>query len=428
MSILLPLLSIVLLNILFFLGKFIASLYFGIHHDHYFIGFGPQLFKIKLSGVVFSIGIYIPIIGLSRIYRMDGGVKKSVQLPWEFITSSLWKRAMVIMSGPVCLLLMSLCSFILLSYLKEEYYLSKETLNQHGIQPSSLGKEIGFMTGDKIIEINGKDYERFEQLLDLSNEVSFTLMRNDSLLNIQLEKPQINELRGQRAQLFEPLTPPIIDQVMLGSAAEIAELKKGDRFISIENTSVFSSEDLKLILRNYSVGDTVELQIERVIKRDTSILDKQVILRSDGLIGFSTQSIEYDLHQNSLAEAIIKGPQKMSRVIASNLRAFNILVSNEMKAPNDSLSGPISIAQLFGAETRWIRFMEITSYLALLSFLFNLLPFPKSSILLLFPLFYELIFSKAFTRKAYNRIVKASYFIIAAFMVYVITGDIIMLL
>jgi regulator of sigma E protease len=160
------LISVSFLTIVYYLGYFSLALLLGVRNSHYFLGFGQRLFDFKIKGVLFTVGAFIPIFGLSRIYKIEGRFKKRPNYAWEFVERPLFKRFLATYGGVFSLFLSSLLIFITTAYFVEDQYISKEEINKYGIYPSPLAEQYGFQRGDRILKINGNDFERYEELLD----------------------------------------------------------------------------------------------------------------------------------------------------------------------------------------------------------------------------------------------------------------------
>lgn len=177
------LLTIVVLNLIYQIGYFFTSAALNVSERHYFLGFNPRLFAFEVKGVKFTVGLYIPIVGLARVYSIVDDKKHRARYPFEFFDQSILKRFIVTMSGACALFLTGLLTIIGVNYFEKESIISKDEVNRHGIYASEWTKKIGFQTGDKIIAVNGRDYEQFYDLIDpkvLGNPDSYYTIRRGS--------------------------------------------------------------------------------------------------------------------------------------------------------------------------------------------------------------------------------------------------------
>src|SRR5688572_25438045 len=109
---LLLLLSTIIISVAYYFGRLIFAIRWGIHDRHYFLGYSPRLFDLKVFGTKVSIGLYLPIAGLFRIYRVEEGQKLLVSRSWQFFEHSLWKRFVVTIGSILSLTLASILIFI----------------------------------------------------------------------------------------------------------------------------------------------------------------------------------------------------------------------------------------------------------------------------------------------------------------------------
>ncbi|MDH5382507.1 MAG: site-2 protease family protein [Cyclobacteriaceae bacterium] len=416
------LLIIALIIVLYYLGQFLLAIIFDVHNDHYFIGFGPKLFSVKIFDVVISVGIYLPIPGLSRIYKYESSVKKKINLPWEFHEHPIWKRFIVTMGGSLSVFLIGIICFIMFSFFEKDQFLSKEDLNRYGIEPSKYAKSLGFQRGDKIIKLNGYEYERASEISNLSDETVFTLQRKDSIFSVNIEKEAFQKTKNYLDDfLLNPLIPAIIDQIEPFSPAEQMELKKGDRFVSINGDTVISINDIRDILAKDTIG-AINALVERVVHNDTILIEKSGVLNEDKLIGFSSRSITVSYYQNTLKESFFKGIINYFTLIKNNVRSFYYLLSGS-SVSSKTLSGPIRIADNYSQKLSWVKIIKFIGLYSISILFFDLLPFPKSTMIYVLPLFYEAITRKRFSVKAAERLNKTSIVLIVVLMLWVVAGD-----
>ena len=175
MSIIIMIAQLILgLSILVFvheLGHFLAARAFKIRVDKFYLFFdawGFKFFKFKRGDTEFGIG-WLPLGGYCKISgmideSMDKEQMKKPPQPWEFRSKPAWQRLIVMVAGVVMNLIMGIIIFtgVIMHYEKE--YLPNSSV-ENGIYAYSAGREIGFQTGDKILKINGKEVERFKDVV-----------------------------------------------------------------------------------------------------------------------------------------------------------------------------------------------------------------------------------------------------------------------
>jgi len=150
------------------LGHLIAAKVFGMRVEQYSIGFPPKLFGVKYGETEYSVGA-IPLGGYVKISGMideslDTESLSAKPQEWEFRSKPAWQRLIVMMGGIMVNIATGVIIYISLVYFYGDTYISKEELSKYGIVALEVGKEIGFMTGDKIVKINGHDFKRFSDI------------------------------------------------------------------------------------------------------------------------------------------------------------------------------------------------------------------------------------------------------------------------
>src|SRR6185436_9526170 len=95
---------------------------------------------------------------------MDTEAMKQPAQNWEFRSKPAWQRLIVMVAGVTMNVLLGIAiyTYTLLHY--NQHYLANDAVTD-GIYAYELGEKVGLKTGDKVIAIDGKPFERFEELL-----------------------------------------------------------------------------------------------------------------------------------------------------------------------------------------------------------------------------------------------------------------------
>lgn len=160
-SILAALLLLSLLVMVHELGHFLAGRALGFSILEFSIGMGPKLIKRSKFGTEFSIRLF-PIGGMCRFEGEDQEVKSER----SFNAQKVWKRIVVVLSGPVMNLLFALiCSVITLSAFGDFMP------GVYEVTPGSPAAIAGVQSGDIIEEINGQPVKFYFQTVDMIRAV-----------------------------------------------------------------------------------------------------------------------------------------------------------------------------------------------------------------------------------------------------------------
>ncbi len=362
------------------LGHMLTAKWFGMRVEKYAIGFPPKVFGKKIGETEYMLGL-IPLGGFVKISgmvdeSMDTEALKEEPKPWEFRAKPAWQRLIVMMGGIIVNVITGIVIFIALTYTYGEQYIPAKEV-KYGIVANELGQEIGFQTGDKVVAVNGKELERFEDIRSmdalLGSNSYYTVERNGQLVNLQVPVDLMDKLADNKNQVFfvEPRMPFQVGQVVKGSAAAKAGLQDGDFITMVNGESVKFFHEFQAALKA-NAGKAITMTVER----NNKLVKLKAEVSEEGTIGFQpVPLLQTATKQYSLAESIPMGTDQAFSVITANLKGFGKIFRGEVSA-SKSLSGPIGIAQIFGDTFNWYKFWSITGMLSMVLAFMNFLPIP----------------------------------------------------
>ena len=222
----------------------VAAKFFGMKVEQFSIGFPPKIFGFKYKETVYSIGA-IPLGGFVKISGMideslDTKTMEEEPKPWEFRSKPAWQRLIVMLGGIIVNVITGIIIFVFLTYSLGESYYSISEVNKKGIVPGSLGKKVGFKTGDKIIAINGEAFEKFSDVRDpnrlLESNSYYTVMRDEGKVDLPVPGNFIENFSRQQADdlFIEPIYEFMVGDLTKGKGAQKSGLKAGDRIKKID--------------------------------------------------------------------------------------------------------------------------------------------------------------------------------------------------
>lgn len=424
------------------LGHMVAAKLFGMRVEQFSIGFPPKIFGIRKGETEYSIGS-IPLGGYVKISGMVDESLDTEKLgeepkPWEFRSKPAWQRLIVMLGGVFMNVVTGIIIFILMVYSFGEPYIPKDAVNEHGIVAYELGQKIGLQTGDKILEVNGNDYQKFSDLTSadvlLGDNSYYTIERNGQIMNIQIPNDFIANFSDREAMLnfISPRTFSLVLDVLEDENAMQAGIQKGDIITMVNGDTVFYNE-LNDLIRNKAT-ETINLTIKRPaspitenvseenIKFISTDIDVQV--GADSLIGISYEPvIDQEFIDYSFGESIIEGSGQAFSSLYINVKAFGKIISGEL-SPTESISGPIGIARAFGGNWDWQRFWNLTGLLSMVLAFMNLLPIPALDGGHVMFLLYEIVSGQKPSDKFMEVAQKVGMVLLLALMVFVIFNDI----
>lgn len=385
---------------------------------------------MKLFGVNLSFGFYLPIAGLFKIYRLQGDQKTRIRHTWEFVEFPLWKRFLVTIGSILSLTLASIIIFISLTYLEQEYYISKEEVIKNGIYPSPIAEITGFKKGDKIVKVNGRDYEKFEDLMRpeiFTHEGSYyTVERNGEEIELNIQNDALEEMSTLGQPYISLLVPFEIREIHLNTSASKADLQRGDVIIEVNNESITAIGEYKEALARDEDGE-VDLKVLRKNGNASDTIRTTASIDDTGGIGiYINEKIQYSIKTNSFAEAVALGTMKPFKIINIQIKSFMRMFSGDIVLTK-STSGPIKTPlEIFG--NPWKRFWNLTGMLSVVTAFLNLLPFPRTVFWEIVPLGYEAITNEKISYSLFEKTKKIGFVIVLVLMVWIIGNDIFRLL
>ncbi|PIP68637.1 MAG: RIP metalloprotease RseP [Candidatus Omnitrophica bacterium CG22_combo_CG10-13_8_21_14_all_43_16] len=139
-------------------GHFIVAKKMGVRVEKFSIGFGPEIFGVTREETRYSVSI-IPLGGYVKLSGETGaeGLKGE---KWEYLSRTVGERMRIIFAGP---LLNYILAFAIFSFV---FMAGNPTLTSAigKVMPGYPAESSGLKTGDKILNINGKDVIYWEDV------------------------------------------------------------------------------------------------------------------------------------------------------------------------------------------------------------------------------------------------------------------------
>lgn len=412
-------------------GHLLAAKAFGMRVEKYSIGFPPKIWGFQYGETEYSIGA-IPLGGFVKISGMIDeslDTEKLSEEPeeWEFRAKPAWQRLIVMMGGIIVNVITGVVVFISIVYSQGESFLPKSELNKHGIIAYELGQEIGLRTGDKILKLNGQDFDKFADLVSpeaiLTDNGYYTVQRGEEVIEVPIPSGFLDkfaDLKKNGQQFIGQLIPFKVGQVLVGSAASEGGLETGDVFLSVnDQPAKYFSEFKALLTENKSK----EIQTQ-VLRNEADTVNLSFNVGEDGTLGFQREiTLELGFNEYTFAEAVPLGTKKAFDVVWVNIMAFGKIFKGEVSA-SKSLSGPIGIAQMFGGTWNWAKFWYLTGLLSMVLAFMNFLPIPALDGGHVMFLTYEIVSGQKPSDKFLENSQKVGMVLLLGLMVFAIGNDI----
>lgn len=373
------LLSLSLLIVLHELGHFIPAKIFKTRIEKFFLFFDVKfaLFKKKIGETVYGIG-WLPLGGYVKISGMiDESMDKEQMAqppqPWEFRSKPAWQRLIIMLGGVTVNLILGFLLYMMIIFVWGTDYVGPEDMPE-GFAIADQFKEYGFEDGDRILEVNGKD---FENSLNINRHLFMRDVNNIKVLHQNGEEETISLPEEIGTKMFEsgvmfpfvPIQRPVLDSVVADMAAGMAGLKKGDSIISLNKQEIGYWHELGPI-----AGENKGKEIEIVYERGGKIKSSMVTPDEEGKLGVTNRSL-YNWHTKtySFGESIKEGFDYGYWTLRDYIYQFKYVFT---KKGASQLGGFGAIGGMFPDVWDWKSFWGTTALISIILAFMNILPIP----------------------------------------------------
>lgn len=373
-----------ILVVLHEMGHFLPAKWFKCRVEKFYLFFDPwfSLFKKKIGETVYGIG-WLPLGGYVKISgmideSMDKEQMKLPPQPYEFRSKPAWQRLIIMIGGVTVNLFLGFIIFAMVLWVWGEVYLPAENA-KYGVYVDSLGQKVGLQDGDRIIGVNGKQLEKFEQLstdIILNEATTIQVLRNNESVNLTIPAGTVRSLiKRKGVPLAYPKYPAIVDSVAPSAKYVSGTLQKGDQIVGLNGSPIGSFielQDKKSKLTNQEATFTV------LRGQDTA----QVRMKLDekAQAHFYTRSsrkmLDYAVKKYTFFESFPAGVAKGWEMLIMNIKNFKLLFTSKEVKASESLGSFLSIGDMFDAEWDWQLFWRMTALLSIVLAFMNMLPIP----------------------------------------------------
>lgn len=234
--------------------------------------------------------------------------------------------------------------------------------------------------------------------------------------------------------LGQPVTEPVVGQVLPDSAAEEAGMKAGDRITSANGETVERFQDIQRIVR-LDIDKPLELQIDRDGAPLSLVAHPRIIERKGlfgdmekvPILGISADVASTRIVQHGPGTALVLAVRETGTMISSTFVGIGQMISGARDS--DELGGPIRIAKGAG-EAAQMGMSSVAFYVIMLSLnlgLINLFPIPVLDGGHLVFYAFEAILGRPLGEKAQEYGFRMGLFLVLALMVFATRNDIVSL-
>ena len=320
-------------------------------------------------------GGYCSIAGMIDESNTSADSLASEPQSWEYRSKKAWQRLLIVLGGVLMNFIGAIVIFagILFTWGKETLPLQNVTQGYDYVEVALKG---GFQNGDIITKVEGKEVHQLSDaleqiLLDDTRQVS--VLRNGVEETITLPQDFAKQMLASGAKQFAtPRFPFVIDNFVIGSAAEKAGMKVGDSITALNGVKTLAFSDFVKEIENKK-GQKIDITYYRQGKENIATIQ----LGADGKIGaacknpaliYKTEKTEYNLLE-SIPAGIVLGCE----TLVSYVKQFKLVFTKEGAS---QLGGFGAIGSMFPETWNWALFWNMTAFLSIILAFMNILPIP----------------------------------------------------
>ncbi|MBD3278948.1 MAG: RIP metalloprotease RseP [Candidatus Aegiribacteria sp.] len=336
------------------MGHLIMSKLMGLPVPRFSIGFPPHIFKKKIGGTEYCIGV-IPLGGYCKVNLGTTG---------EPVEGVAWyRRALVAFSGPLAnLVLTALILITIFGIIGWDV----------SIAPAVVGSSdnpMGLGAGDTVLSVNGSTVSDYYDMLDLmytEGEGVLDVASASGEYTAQFQMPR-------DSVPFHPFIPVVIGESMVGFPAYESGLRSGDSVVAVDGEPVRIWHDFQTQV----TGSTRERMIEfyREGELDTVFVTPG---EYDGriLTGVTVKLASRRIRLPFLS-SILEGVRAAGEGTVYVCTTLFKLFSRPAELAESS-GGPIYVAETLGqqAKSGLPSYLYTIASISLAIMIFNLLPIP----------------------------------------------------
>lgn len=267
----------ILLGVLIFiheLGHFLVAKYFGVKVETFSLGFGPKILKFVRGETTYCLSA-IPFGGYVKMYGDElGGTVPADMRHRSFLNKPIYQRILIALAGPVMNLFLAFVLFFLLTVVGEKVVAPR----LGDIKENSYAHQLGFRSGDKILNINNIPVTRWSEVEEqiaahIKEPLNFSILRETE------DEPLKIQALTESTTSSNPLEPGKIigsiggfEYVSDASVVGVSDpkslfgqlgFKTGDQIITINTIPVSTYRQIQEVLISESSSEKIVFVVDR---------------------------------------------------------------------------------------------------------------------------------------------------------------------
>ena len=225
--------------------------------------------------------------------------------------------------------------------------------------------------------------------------------------------------------------PPVIGEVIKGSAAEKAGILPKDKILTVDGRAVKTFQEFRQEIDMNTTG-TVALELMRgdkkidlTVKLELIPLEVEIKQNQKPMLGVtSVSTVEFDPVKLSLLEAVKEAGAETWDITMVTLRGVGQMITGRRGA--DEIGGIVRIAEMSGDISKSSSWIDFCVFMALLSInlgLINLFPIPLLDGGHVVIYLVEIVMRREINEKAKDYIFRFGFCLLAALMIFATYND-----
>jgi regulator of sigma E protease len=372
------------------LGHFLVAKASGIRVLKFSLGFGRTLVGFKHGETEYVISA-LPLGGYVKMAGENPKDDVEPVQPGDYFSRPWWVRLMVLLAGPLMNLITAMLVLGFIFWVGFMVPVAKPQITV--VEPNSPAVMADMQPGDVITALEQKPVEDWEKFGDQVNSLGQTLQGRPFTLTFMRQgremtrslNPVYDQASGhwRLGVTIAPAGTNVIDRVFIGTPAESAGLKKGDRVLFVEKEPVWTKFDFQKLLWPRA-GQPTHIVVERnpgpqrlevVVK---PIVQQLPEVGKVGVIGVNFKISDIERHvRYPFGEAFTMGYHQTTGMCRIILTSLWQMVTGQISA-KDSVGGPITIMRMAGQEAKsgLKDFLFFIAGISVMLAVVNLLPIP----------------------------------------------------
>jgi regulator of sigma E protease len=358
-------------------GHFLVAKRRGMKIERFSIGFGPKIFGwTGKDGVDYRVS-WIPFggyVALPQMAPMEALEGKTQSKPEEISPAPPSSKIYVSFAGPIMNILFALLLAAILWRMGMPMPSNSTVIGW--VEPNSPEELAGIQPGDRIVKIDGRPVKKWTDvnaavITSFGPTVSILVERAGQEHEFLIEA-EINPKFGVKTVGLYPPGRPLARRVIAGGPAEQAGVRNGDKFLSVDDVPVFSSEQLIGL-----IGKLADTPAVLRVMRDGEVVSLNVVPRFDPKYNSARIGVRLGDEVSRPGPTPVEQFREVFDMIGRTIYAFRH--SKETGVSARSIGGPVWILSSWWFEFAYggMRYgLRLAVVLNINLALINLLPIP----------------------------------------------------